>query len=136
MGRRAPEGLEGQKEQREHQTLGLLPAPKADSGSIQFSLSSVFSLENYITSQGEQRLPKPPNNTEIARREIPATSLELQSPHRCRAGGGQSGSSRGGEWVLVATGTAWGKELHLPRLEAASVTFRSQVCEAVCMCQH
>lgn len=38
--------------------------------------------------------------------------------------------------MLVATGTAWGQELYLPRLEAASVTFGSQVCEAVCVCQH
>ena len=33
-------------------------------------------------------------------------------------------------------GNSMGQELHLPRLEAVSVTFRSQVCEAMCVCQH
>lgn len=35
-------GLEGKNERLEHQTLGLLPPPKANSGRIQFSFSSAF----------------------------------------------------------------------------------------------
>lgn len=35
-------GLERKNEWLEHQILGLLPPPKANSGRIQFSLSSAF----------------------------------------------------------------------------------------------
>lgn len=37
-----------------------------NSGSVLFSLCSAFFLENYITSRGAQRLPRPPSSTEIA----------------------------------------------------------------------
>ena len=60
---------------------GITASPKSRLWEVFSSVSPLpFSLENYVTSQGEQRLPKPPNNTEIARREIPEASFGALMP--------------------------------------------------------
>lgn len=113
----------------------LTPPPKANSGSIQFSLCSAFFLENYITSRGEQRLPRPPNNTEIAQRNSSSLIGAPSSRRRKARETGRSGSLR----VKCGCWSPWKQHglqrLHLPRPEAGCPTSRSQSGRGGCACQ-
>lgn len=94
------EGMRGEvlkagrkREQKEYQApeKGVLtPSPKANSGSLPFRLALPFFLENYISSQGEQRLSRPPDRTEIAQRN--SGSL-IGAPRSGQCGAGETGQS-------------------------------------------